>query len=128
MCNGHSNKEKICIALLKYVPVLSAFLMLLHVATLLLGVTLFISEIIVLTIVTIMVIFWSYCFKFCLVHRLTSIYTIIVLWCCYYHRFFGFGEYLEPIRLIMLYIGVVIFICLGIKYANRYKKFITKDN
>ena len=102
--------------------------MLLRIVTLLFGVTLFILEIVVLTIVTIIVIFLSYCFNFCLIHRLTSIYTIIVLFGCYYNRCFDFGNYLELIRLIIFYIGVVLFICLGIKYANNYKKFTTKDN
>lgn len=121
-------KERICLILLKYVPIVCAFLMLLHVITLILGITLCIAELTVLTLVTIMVVVWSIIFKFCLTHRLASIYTIAVLWCCYIQRFIGFGNYLEFLRISFLYFGILLFILIGFKYVKNYKKLIRKDN
>lgn len=122
------SKERLCLILLKYVPIICAFLMLLHIVTLIIGVTLCIAELMVITIVTIMVLTWSYLFKFCLTHRLASLYTIIVLWCCYYQRFIGFGEYLEFLRIAFLYFGILLFILITFKCVKDYKKLIAKHN
>ena len=122
------SKERICLLLLKYVPIICAFLMLLHVVTLIIGVTLYIAELMVLTIVTIMILTWSYLFKFCLTHRLASLYTIAVLWCSYHQRFIGFGIYLEFLRIVFLYFGILLFILIAFKYVESYKKSTTKCN
>lgn len=116
------NKEKLCIVLLKYIPIICALFMLLHVITLMLGHCLCLSELVTLSLVSIMVIFWSHVFKFCIIHRLASLYTILVLWCCYIQRFIGFGDLLEPLRIIFMYIGIILFILIGVKYFKRYKK------
>ena len=50
------SKDKLCIIALKYVPIIGTILMTLHIAALLLGYKLFIFELSVLTIVTLM---WS---------------------------------------------------------------------
>lgn len=121
-------KDKLCIIALKYVPIIGTVLMTLHVATLLLGYKLFISELSVLTIVTLMIMLWSKVFKFCLIHRLSSLYTISVIWCCYIERYVGFGEYLQILRVIFLYLGVALLILLGIKYAKNYKKPTITDS
>lgn len=122
------SKDKLCIIALKYVPIIGTILMTLHVAALLLGYKLFIFELSVLTIVTLMVILWSKVFKFCLIHRLSSLYTIAVLWCCYIERYIGFGKYLQILRVIFLYLGIILLILLTIKYAKNYKKSAITDS
>lgn len=124
---NHS-KDKLCIIALKYVPIMGTILMTLHVAALLLGYKLFIFELSVLTIVTLMVMLWSKVFKFCLIHRLSSLYTITVLWCCYIERYIGFGKHLQILRVIFLYIGIILLILLTIKYAKNYKKPAITDS
>lgn len=119
-----NNGEKLCIILLKYIPVICAFIMMIHVLGLIWGSALFISELIVLTLVSFMIMFWSYVFKFCLIHRFASLYTITVLWCCYIQRYIGFGILLEPLRLVFFYLGVILFILIGFKYAKNYKKLV----
>lgn len=114
-------KEKVCLVLLKYIPCVCAGIMLLHTSLLLLGVTPVITELLVITLVSIMVITWSYCFKFCLIHRLASLYTISILWCCYIQRTIGFGIFLNIFRLFFLSLGIILITCILIKYAKNHK-------
>lgn len=122
------HKEKICLILLKYIPIICAILMFLHIITLLLGYILFLSEVMVLTLVTLMIIFWSITFKFCLLHNLASLYTLCILWCCYIQRFIGFGEYLNIYRIFFLIIGFILFVFVLIKYVRSIKKITFKDS
>ncbi len=119
-----SSKEKLCIILLKYIPVICAIVMFLHVVLLLLGIKLCVAPLTVLTLVTIMVIYWSFTLKFCLVHICSSLYTIFILWCCYIQAYIGFGEYLSAIRSIALFLGVTLLMSIISKYAE-YNKGVT---
>ena len=126
--NKRPRGNKTYIIALKYIPIISAFLMFLHVVFLECGITLCIAELSVLTLVTLMVLLWSIVFKFCIMHILSSFYTIIVLWCCYIQRFIGFGNILESIRISVLYLGIFIFLLLGYKHVKDYKKLIANIN
>lgn len=121
-------KNKTCILTLKYIPIICAFLMLLHVIVLSCGCTYCFAELSVLTLVSIMILLWSIIFKFCILHKLASAYTITVLWCCYIQRFIGFGKYLDITRLLFIDLGIILFMLLSIKYVEDYKRFITKSN
>lgn len=114
------DKEKLCIMLLKYVPVISALFMLLHVITLMYGHCVCIYELSTISIVSIMIIVWSHIFKFCIIHKIASLYVVAVLWCCYIQRFIGFGKYVDFIRESFIYIGVSIFTAINIKYFYKY--------
>lgn len=68
---------KLCILSLKYVPIICVLLMLLHIIFSLLGFNLCISEMSILTLCSIMVLVWTHCFKFCLIHKLYTIYVLV---------------------------------------------------
>ena len=121
---GKSGKEKLCVAMLKYIPIVSAMAMLLHVILLLCGIKVCISQLTVLTLVTIMVIYWSYTLKFCLIHVCSSLYTILILWCCYIEAYIGFGYYLLSARLITFILGVVLLIGIIVKYVKSNKGIV----
>ena len=121
-------KERLCIYLLKYVPVICAVLMLGHVILLVIGKNLCLSELAVLTLVSAMVLYWSHIFKFCLVHKLSILYTLSILWCCDIERFIGFGIYLQLLRVSTIYIGIILLILLVIKHAEHYKKIIRRHH
>lgn len=121
-------KEKVCVLLLKYIPIISAMVMLLHVGLLLCGIKVCFAQLTVLTLVTIMVIYWSYVLKFCLLHVCSSLYTILILWCCYIQAYIGFGIYLPVARLTTFSLGIILLICIGAKYAKYNKRIATQDS
>ena len=121
---GKSSKEKVCILLLKYVPIVSAMAMLLHVGLLLLGIKVCISQLTVLTLVTAMVIYWSCTLKFCLIHICSSLYTILILWCCYIQAYIGFGIYLPVARFVAFCLGVILLMGIVVKYADYNKELV----
>ena len=111
---------KLCILLLKYVPIVCVVLMLLHIIFSLLGFNLCISEMSILTLGSIMVLVWTHCFKFCLLHKLYTIYVLIGLWLMSIHRFIGLGDLLEFFRISMLYLGFILLIVTSIKLRITY--------
>lgn len=121
---GKSSKEKVCILLLKYVPIISAMAMLLHVGLLLLGIKVCIAQLTVLTLVTVMVIYWSCTLKFCLIHICSSLYTILILWCCYIQAYIGFGIYLPVVRFAAFCLGVILLMGIVVKYADYNKELV----
>lgn len=121
---GKVSKEKMCVVLLKYVPIISSMVMLLHVILLLCGIKVCVSQLTVLSLVTIMVIYWSFTFKFCLIHLCSSLYTILILWCCYIEAYIGFDSYLFTARVITLILGILLFVAISIKYVRNNKRII----
>lgn len=123
-----SRAEKMCILLLKYIPVICAFLMFLHVVFLECGFHYCFAELAVLTMVSIMILVWSKVFKFCLIHIISSLYTVDILWCSYIQRYVGFGNHLEQIRVSALYFGFIILLILVNKHAEDYKRLIEENH
>ena len=121
---GKASKEKMCVVLLKYVPIISSMVMLLHVILLLCGIKVCVSQLTVLFLVTIMIIYWSFTFKFCLIHLCSSLYTILILWYCYIEAYVGFGPYLFAARVITLILGILLFVGISVKYVRNNKGII----
>ena len=123
---------KLCILSLKYVPIICMLLMLLHIIFSLLGFNLCISEMLILTLCSIMVLVWTHCFKFCLIHKLYTIYVLVGLWLMTIHKFIGLGELLEFFRISMLYLGFILLLFTSIKlriiYVKRIERFINEDS
>lgn len=117
---------KLCILLLKYVPIVCVVLMLLHIIFSLLGFNLCISEMSILTLCSIMVLVWTHCFKFCLLHKLYTIYVLIGLWLMSIHRFIGLGYLLGFFRISMLYLGFILLIVTSIKLRITYVEGIKR--
>lgn len=53
------------------------------------------AELAVLTMVSIMILVWSKVFKFCLIHIISSLHTVGILWCSYIQRYVGFGDNID---------------------------------
>lgn len=123
---------KLCILSLKYVPIICVLLMLLHIIFSLLGFNLCISEMSILTLCSIMVLVWTHCFKFCLLHKLYTIYVLIGLWLMSIHRFIGLGYLLGFFRISMLYLGFILLIVTSIKlritYVEGIKRLIDENS
>lgn len=113
---------KSLILLVKYIPIIGAFCMLLHIGLLLLGINIplaawlfgfSLSGTMLLTVS-------SYVLQFCNLHRLFIYYDFIVENCIIYQLYFGFGEHLTLFRLIAFLLGISLFIRFFIKRCNCY--------
>lgn len=61
-------------------------------------------------------------FKFCFIHKLMIMYSLIVDLCINFERYIGFGILLKPLRLIMSITGSIIFLILIVNYKEfRHK-------
>lgn len=61
-------------------------------------------------------------FKFCLLMKAMLFYNYICMLCIWIERYQGFGRLLNPARLFMLSIGVVLYFFLIRHYINKYKR------
>ena len=61
-------------------------------------------------------------FKFCFIHKLMIMYSLIVDLCINFERYIGFGILLKPLRLIISIAGSIIFLILMVNYKEfRHK-------
>lgn len=102
----------LCIATVRYIPVIMAVAMLIHVITLLMGYNLPIADVLtsqsLATFAFFMVI--SHAFKFCIWHRMIILYNYVVSLCIDYQRNVGFGQYLLIARILTFVIGFLLVI------------------
>ena len=113
---------KIDILVIKYIPIIMFIIMWIYTGLLLIGVNgPFADTIAGSAIISSILIFsMSTLFKFCYLHKALTIYSLTVDLCINYQRYIGFGDMLHISRLIMFYIGVVLFTLLLFKF-NKYK-------
>lgn len=113
---------KIGILVIKYIPIIMFIIMWIHVGLLLIGVNGPFADTIAgsAIIPSILIFSMSTLFKFCYLHKALTIYSLAVDLCINYQRYIGFGDMLHISRLIMFYIGIVLFILLLFKF-NKYK-------
>ena len=109
-----------CLLTFKYLPYVSALLIMLHVVLGLIGYSVCISELLIITIATVMILLWAQFLKFCLLHKLFIIYSLSAIWVIYFHRFFGLGTLLEILRIGYLYFGTILFTSLCIKFRMEH--------
>ena len=57
---------------------------------------------------------WRYdkALGFCLMHRLSILYPLAVVWCINFHKYFGFGPWLRFMHIVMIVYGAIHFILL----------------
>lgn len=60
-------------------------------------------------------------FKFCWLHKAFTIYSLCVDLCINYERLMGFGPILQPLRVAIFILGIVLFILLIVKF-KKYKE------
>lgn len=118
---------KISIIVLKFMPVIAAFLMLSHVSFLIFNnlgkarITETTDWTISLPVVpAATAIILSKQLGFCSIHRHMIVYTSIMSYCIKFQKDIGFGVMLMPMRWIMLVSGVILFIVL-IRHVITHK-------
>lgn len=107
-------KYKLALISLKYIPIITAFMMLVHVFLLIIGKSSFIAESLagVTLLPSLIIYFFSNTLHFCWLHKCFILYTLVTDVCIKTQRYIGFGIGIEFLRIIMFLIGIFLFICL----------------
>ena len=58
-------------------------------------------------------------FNLCLTHKLMIIHSFLVYMCCVYQAYYGFGNLLYPMRIIMFTSGFILIVVTIIKYNKK---------
>lgn len=117
--------QRLCLAALKYAPVVSAAAMLAHAALLVLGLHDGVTETVCGTALlpSLVLLATSHAFHFCWLHKAFIVYMLSVDLCCNYERDIGFGHVLPAMRLLMVFVGLLLFAVL-IRKSKCYAKTI----
>lgn len=109
--------HKLSIIVLKYAPVIAAFVMMCHTVLLLHHIETEVADwtFSLPIFPCIVCCLWSKTFNFCVLHRLFIIYTCVVSYCIKYQDIFGFGLTLTLFRIIIIILGLLLFIYLSLK-------------
>lgn len=103
------DKYQIAIKLGKYLPIIVAFIMLIHVIMLCLGADERVGENMLVLLFAVMLYCYDRALNFCLLHRLLGVYGVAIDWCINFQRHVGFGSMLVPMRYVMLSVGIILF-------------------
>ena len=58
-------------------------------------------------------------FNLCLTHKLMIIHSFLIYMCCVYQAYYGFGNLLYPMRIIMFTSGFILIVITIIKYNKK---------
>lgn len=107
-------KYKLALISLKYIPIITAFMMLVHVFLLIVGKPSFIAESLagVTLLPSLIIYFFSNALHFCWLHKCFTLYTLVTDVCIKTQRYIGFGISVEFLRIVMFLIGIFLFVCL----------------
>lgn len=108
---------KICLCAFKYMPILGAFILMLHCILLWCGVHVKFVGMAVGTSLWNMIVLGcaSYAFRFCSLHRHFIVYGFLVTLCINYQAAVGFGEWRNDMHGVMSTAGILLFVTLIIK-------------
>lgn len=122
--------RRMCIFALKYIPVITSFTMMMHVALLLFGIDYSYAEFItgVSFMPAVILLLMPMAFRFCWLHKSFIVYTLLVDSCIEYQRCFGFGRYVNAYRLIVFIAGVTLFVYLIINFKKYNSSCYDKKN
>lgn len=122
--------SKVCRLFVQWTPVVGAVVMMWHVFALICGFGSDIVEIFVDSSLLSVILFMlaSYSFHFCLWHRACILYGYAVSLCIDYQRNFGFGEYINQARWIVLVVGLIIVIAFFINCLGRCASGVQDEN
>ena len=90
---------------IKYIPLACTFLMVIHIALLLLGYYEPITAGLAVFLVLVLLILLSYRFGFCRLHKAMIWYMVAMTACICIQKYDGFGTVLSVVRLIMFGVG-----------------------
>lgn len=109
---------------IKYIPIIMFLIMWIHTGLLILGIDGPCADTIAgsAIIPSILIFSMSHIFKFCYIHKLLTIYSLVVDLCINFQRYIGFGYTLNIFRIIMFILGTILFFLLLFKFKKyRYK-------
>lgn len=108
------NGMRKCVRMIRRLPIIMGSVMTLHCALLVFNIRLSFTEYVCGTSFTTcwLLLLFSRAFRFCLLHRLFIIYTMLASGCIAFERLIGFGVFLHYARLTMLLLGVVLHVAL----------------
>ena len=115
---------------IKYIPVIMFLIMWIHTGLLILGINGPCADVIAgsAIIPSILIFSMSNLFKFCYIHKLLTIYALVVDLCINLQRLIGFGYLVEELRILMFIIGTILFFLLLLKFKKyRYKCCILRN-
>ena len=121
---------KLGILAIKYIPIIMFLIIWIHTGLLILGINGPCADTIAgsAIIPSILIFSMSNLFKFCYIHKLLTIYALVVNLCINFHRLVGFGYLVEEFRILMFIIGTILFFLLLLKFKKyRYKCCILRD-
>ena len=115
---------KFGILTIKYIPIIMFLIMWIHTGLLIIGVNGPCADTIAgsAIIPSILIFSMSHLFKFCYIHKLLTIYSLVVDLCINFQRYVGFGSTLNIFRIIIFILGTILFFLLLFKFKKyRYK-------
>ena len=114
---------KIGLLALKYIPIIMFLIMWVHTGLLIFNISGPCADTIAgsAIIPSILILAISQVFKFCYIHKILTIYSLVIDFCINFQRYIGFGIILYPIRILMFIVGIIVFTLLVIKF-NKYRK------
>ena len=122
---------KLGLLAIKFIPIIMFFIMWIHTGLLITDINGPCADTIAgsAIIPSILILAISSLFKFCWLHKLFTIYSLCIDLCINYERYIGFGVILQPFRIALFVIGIVLFILLIVKF-KKYKEecCIIKDS
>lgn len=115
---------------IKYIPTIMFLIMWIHTGLLIIGIDGPCADVIAgsAIIPSILIFSMSNLFKFCYIHKLLTIYALVVDLCINFQRLIGFGYIIEELRILMFIIGTILFFLLLLKFKKyRYKCCILRE-
>ena len=114
---------KLGLLAIKFIPIIMFFIMWIHTGLLIIGINGPCSDTIAgsAIIPSILILAISSLFKFCWLHKAFTIYSLCVDLSINYERLIGFGPILQPLRVAIFILGIVLFILLIVKF-KKYKE------
>ena len=114
---------KLGLLAIKFIPIIMFFIMWIHTGLLIIGINGPCADTIAgsAIIPSILILAISSLFRFCWLHKLFTIYSLCIDLFINYERYIGFGFILQPFRIIMFIIGIILFILLIVKF-EKYKE------
>ena len=105
---------------IKYIPIIMFLIMWFHTGLLIFGINGPCADTIAgsAIIPSILIFSMSHLFKFCYIHKLLTIYSLVVDLCINFQRYIGFGYTLNIFRILMFIIGTILFFLLLCKFKK----------
>lgn len=114
---------KLGLLAIKFIPIIMFFIMWIHTGLLIIDINGPCADTIAgsAIIPSILILAMSSLFRFCWLHKLFTIYSLCVDLCINYERYMGFSFILQPFRVVVFIVGIILFILLIVKF-EKYKE------